>query len=280
MASWNNENQQPASGGRPTANPLGGSLRKDDIQLKRLGPQAIDPVELIKGAFEFIKAHPLETAVLPIGVIIVFSIINQIVSFVANFVAATVGGSLGNAIGGDAGQAVSIGITVVTSLVVGVVGQVIMAALMGGINIIWLRIIRGQSASINDAMAIKSFIVPLILTSIMGQFAITFGFLLLIVPGVVLALGLAMMQYIVIDKNLKFVDALKASWELMDGYKMQYFIFGMILMVVNFIGMIPCFLGLIITIPISLGASLMFYNAIAEPGNAYNNLGNAPDVFS
>jgi len=55
--------------------------------------------------------------------------------------------------------------------------------------------------------------------------AIMIGFVLLIVPGIILSFGLSQTMYIMAEEpEIGPVDALKKSWEMMKGYKMEYFL--------------------------------------------------------
>lgn len=53
------------------------------------------------------------------------------------------------------------------------------------------------------------------------------GLCLLIVPGIIAAIGLSMTFIIMADNpNISGVDAIKKSWEIMKGNKTDYFLFG------------------------------------------------------
>ncbi|MEE1365392.1 MAG: DUF975 family protein, partial [Muribaculaceae bacterium] len=52
------------------------------------------------------------------------------------------------------------------------------------------------------------------------------GFYLLVVPGIIAALGLSMTFFIMVDDpNISGLDALKKSWQMMKGHKTDYFLF-------------------------------------------------------
>lgn len=76
------------------------------------------------------------------------------------------------------------------------------------------------------------------------------GFLLLIIPGIMLWAGLSQTFFIMNDEpELKVTEAMRKSWDMMDGYKVDYF-----LLVIRFIPWIilsvfTLFIGLIWLIP-------------------------------
>ncbi|GEM_PF-1949636 len=285
MASWNNQPNQPAqpaqSSGRPTSNPIGGSLTSADIQIERLQKRNFDAVEAIKNSFELVKEYPAETIAIPIVAMIIYGIAQTIISLPFNLLASFLSDSLGASIGGDAGQIVASVITSGTSMFVSMISSLLMAVLLGAINIIWLRAIRGQKLEMNNMVDVKSFAISLIITQLIMQLAMYAGLAFLILPGIIIGLGLSMSTFLVIDKNLKPMDAIKTSWALMKGHKVELFIFGIILAVFNFVGMLALCVGVIFTYAISIGAMAMFYDRLVEPGNAYaKDIGNAPQVFS
>jgi uncharacterized membrane protein len=58
--------------------------------------------------------------------------------------------------------------------------------------------------------------------------AIIIGFILLVVPGIIVAFGLSQTFFILADdKEIGAVDALKASWEMMKGNKVKFFVLSL-----------------------------------------------------
>ena len=54
---------------------------------------------------------------------------------------------------------------------------------------------------------------------------VTIGTLLLIVPGIILVFGLSQAMFILSEEpEMPAADVLRKSWEMMKGYKMDYFI--------------------------------------------------------
>ncbi|MEZ4462058.1 MAG: hypothetical protein R3E66_20530 [bacterium] len=254
----------------PARNPLGQNLGVSDILLQRPDAPSIDVVATFKNAFEMVKTYPAETVGGMVAVMVLTMIVNFVLAIVTGLVMGVVVTVLTKA--GDPGSGMMTLVTVlqvIVQLFTTAIITVISAVLMGGYNIMWLRIVRGEEVSFNNIMEVKPFVIPPVLTTILMQVAIFFGYLALIVPGVILAFGLCMTQIVVVDKNLKLVDALKGSWAITNGHKMSIFIFGILATVINVIGMIPCGLGMLVTIPMSLGALIQMYDILAVPGRAY-----------
>ena len=66
------------------------------------------------------------------------------------------------------------------------------------------------------------------LAGLVMQILVAVGFILLVVPGIILSCGLSMTYMIMLDNpQISGIDALKASWEMMKGHKWEYFVLGL-----------------------------------------------------
>lgn len=84
-------------------------------------------------------------------------------------------------------------------------------------------------------------------THLLTAVAILIGFLLFIIPGFILSLGLALSMFIISDdEEIGAYDALKKSWDMMNGYK------------VKMLGMVLMFIGLFILSMLTLGIALLW----------------------
>ncbi len=252
----------------PASNPMGQSLGVDDIELQNPAQPKVDLVATFTDALEIIKQHPAEAIGGAMGIMFLTLIVNLILSLISGVFVGLLTAAVGQT-GSEGAMYAVMGVQVVVQIFVTVLLVVVQAVLSGGYYIMWLRMVRGEEVSFNNFMDVKPFILPMILTALLLQFSMMVGMLLLVVPGILIALGCWMSPLVVLDKNLSPVNAMKGSWRITDGYKMDIFLFGIIMTVVNIVGLIPCGLGLIVTIPLSLGAMVSFYNQISVPGRAY-----------
>ena len=175
-------------GGKPAAAAKGQNLSADDLQLRATQSRgSLDPMDLIKTAFEYIKERPVEALGVPLGILVILMIANMIISFILNIftglIVAGIGGVAGNSGAGEAAFIVATLFSVITSLGVSFFFAMLQAVAIGALNILWLRIVRGQDASLNHLISIKNFALPLILGGLAFQAAVTLGFILFIVPG-------------------------------------------------------------------------------------------------
>lgn len=99
--------------------------------------------------------------------------------------------------------------------------------------------------------------------SILLGLAIAVGFLLLIVPGIIFTLMFMFTTFIVIDRELGPVEAMKESRRITHGYKWRLLGFGLVLALVNLLGILALVIGLLVSIPVS---SLAFAHAYRTLG--------------
>jgi len=99
------------------------------------------------------------------------------------------------------------------------------------------------------------------------------GFLLLIVPGIIWGIKYGFCMYLIIDREMNPIDALKKSAVMTEDVKFELFIFYIILGLFNLLGAMCLLVGLFVTIPTSMVAMAYVYRqllASAEPAPAIN----------
>lgn len=91
--------------------------------------------------------------------------------------------------------------------------------------------------------------------------------LFFVVPGIIMALAYTFAFYIIIDSDTKGNDALKASREMMNGYKWNYFVFE--LSFIGWILLIPFTFGLILIwlYPYKTVANTLYYEKLKDLKN-------------
>jgi len=104
--------------------------------------------------------------------------------------------------------------------------------------------------------------------SILTWLIVTVGFLLLIVPGVIAALGLYFASYLVIDRGAGPINALKQSWHITKGHKWQLFLFSLVLIGLNLLGLLALVVGIFVTVPITWLAITHAYRTLASQAEA------------
>jgi uncharacterized membrane protein len=166
-------------------------------------------------------------------------------------------------------------VLVIANLAVNIVGGtaslLVSSYMTGGIVLTALKAVRGERVAFGDPFSGGRFFGPMLVAAIAGSIVILIGYVLCIVPGVIVALGVCLYPYLIVDQTMPGVDALKRSWEMTKGHKMTIFLVGLIGIFVFIAGALACGIGLVlVSLPMAmLGAAYLYLRikgeAIPEP---------------
>lgn len=92
------------------------------------------------------------------------------------------------------------------------------------------------------------------------------GLILLIIPGVMIAITYSQWQYLLIDKNLGIKEAFKKSAEMTRGKRLDIFYIGLLLIGIFILSIIPLGLGLLLSIPLSMVVPVYIYRTLDTGG--------------
>jgi uncharacterized membrane protein len=99
--------------------------------------------------------------------------------------------------------------------------------------------------------------------SILYGLTLVAGLILLIVPGIIFALMFMFTTFIVIDRDLGPVEAMKESNRITHGHKWSLLGFTLVLVLINLLGVIALVVGLLVSIPVSSLAVTHAYRVLS-----------------
>ena len=128
-----------------------------------------------------------------------------------------------------------------------------------------LKMIREEEFDREDIFKYIGAVLPIITISLL-VFIFTFlGCILLIIPGIIIALGYAMVYLIYVDsEEMLPMEYLNKSREMMYGYKWDYFIFTLSFLGWILFSVITLGIGLIWTIPYMSIAEILYYDELKK----------------
>jgi uncharacterized membrane protein len=88
------------------------------------------------------------------------------------------------------------------------------------------------------------------------------GLILLIIPGIIWAIQFQFFGYLIIDKGLGPIEALKKSSKITKGAKWDLFLLGILLVLINILGALALLVGLFATIPTTMIANAFVYRKL------------------
>ncbi len=195
-----------------------------------------DKIGLIKQSWEIVKKNAKFVAILMVA-FVVYQIVQGAVQ-----------GFFGE---GLLASLVSLGFTVLT-----------LFFQIGFIKII-LKLIDGHKAEITELWAYPQYLLRMIGATIVYTIIVVIGFILLIIPGIYLALRLQFYSYYIVDKNAGAMDSLRMSWKATDKNVINIFLFMLLILGINILGALALLVGLLITIPVSIIAVSLLYRKLS-----------------
>jgi hypothetical protein len=148
-------------------------------------------------------------------------------------------------------------------LLVTVISAPVYTVFTAGLFKYYLRLIRGESATIGDAFSgFGPSFGQLVLLSLVQMVLILIGYALCLIPGIYLAVAWYFSIPLVIDKRMNFWEALKLSRKLVSKHWFIVFAFMIVYGLLAVSGIIACCIGIFVTMPIGFAALMYAYETI------------------
>lgn len=143
---------------------------------------------------------------------------------------------------------------------IGFIASLLSLYLSASVTLMCIRYMRGELISFNDLLAIdfRTF-THYFLATIVSAMCVIVGFLCFILPGIYIMSRLIFVQYLVVDKKISFNQAIKESWNVSDGYALNFIGFLLAIFFVIIVGFLAFLIGIVVAIPITSLASAQLY---------------------
>lgn len=149
----------------------------------------------------------------------------------------------------------------VFGLVVVLIGFMIQAGIIRGA----LAIARGQAVDVSTFLSTDQLPQILIAAVLLGVGS-AIGFVLCFLPGIVFIFFSQFTMYYIVDKNMNAVDAIKASFSLVNRHLGSVIGLYLGVLVANTIGSLLCGVGLLVSFPVSvIATAYAFLRMNGEP---------------
>ena len=137
-----------------------------------------------------------------------------------------------------------------------------------GVSYANLRASRGDKLEIKDMFeAFKNYI-NVVLANLLAGAIIIIGLVLLIVPGIIFACKLAFVPYLVVDRKMEAIEAVKGSWRMTGGHSWKVFFIGVLAVLLSIAGLICFGIGIIFAIMWIRLAFASLYHAVTMSGGS------------
>lgn len=131
------------------------------------------------------------------------------------------------------------------SLALMIVGPPIYA----GFFIYTRKVATGEERSFNDFFSGFDMTLQLVLLGLVSGILIGFGFVLLIIPGIYLAIAYMLANQLVIFQKMEFWPAMEASRKIVTKNWGNFFLLALVMGLISLAGTLVLFIGLLLAIP-------------------------------
>jgi hypothetical protein len=154
-----------------------------------------------------------------------------------------------------------VGILIV--LVVTIVCAPVYMILTAGLMNYYLKMIRQETVTISDAFSgFGPGIGQLVLLGIVTNVLVLIGYALCVIPGIFLQVAWLFALPLIVDRRMQFWDAMELSRKMVCKHWFLVFGFFLVYALVAMAGILACCIGILVSLPIGLGAWMYAYETI------------------
>jgi len=148
---------------------------------------------------------------------------------------------------------------------VGLLVSIVSTYLSASVTLMTINYMRGKMISTNDLIVINfNTFLNYFLVTIVSGILILIALLFLIVPGIYVATRLIFAQYLVVDKNLSFDEAIKTSWKMSEGNVLNFIAFYFAMFFLLLLGLLCLVVGVLVAAPVVMLATAALYVLFAN----------------
>ena len=136
------------------------------------------------------------------------------------------------------------------------------APLYAGYCIAAFRILTGKPFQFSDFFGGFNYFLPLFLAGLASGIIVSVGTVLLILPGIYLTVGYMLTVFLVIDYRMEFWQAMETSRKIVTKNWFAFFVFALLLFLINLLGIIALGVGLLVSAPVTACAAAIAYKEI------------------
>jgi uncharacterized membrane protein len=149
---------------------------------------------------------------------------------------------------------------------IGVIKQIAQIVMVLGLAQLMILMVRGNDVSIKNWLGGITFrIVGVgIVAGFLYSLAILLGSILLIIPGIFIALIMSMHSYLIVDQNRGIIASLGESIRITKGHRWNLFLFFICMGLWNLLGVLALGVGVLITAPFTGLAMVLVYDYLVK----------------
>ena len=142
-------------------------------------------------------------------------------------------------------------------------GLLLVSPIDYGVSFANLKAARGDRLEIKNMFEVFKNYINAVLAGLLVTVIVVIGLVLLIVPGIIFACKLAFTPYLVVDRKMEVIEAVKESWRMTGGYSWKVFLIGLLAIPIAIAGLICFGIGIIFAIMWIRLAFASLYHAVS-----------------
>jgi len=144
-----------------------------------------------------------------------------------------------------------------------------------GVSFAYLKAARGDRLEIKDIFAAFQNFWNAVLANLLVTIIIVIGLFLVIIPGIFFACKLAFTPYLVVDRQMDVIEAIRTSWRMTGGHGWKVFLIGLLGIPIFIAGLICFGIGAIISVMWISMAMASLYHAVSTSAGVPESSGAA-----
>jgi uncharacterized membrane protein len=116
-----------------------------------------------------------------------------------------------------------------------------------GVQYAFLKVSRDEKVEVMDMFLFTKNFWNTVFAYLLTDIIIVVGCLFCLVPGIILACKLAFVSYLVVEKKMDAVSAIKESWRMTKGHSYTVFVIGLLAIFIYIGGFLLCGVGIILS---------------------------------
>ena len=153
-------------------------------------------------------------------------------------------------------------LAVVLSALSSMVPVIIQGPLLAGFHIFCIKKLMNRPAEFADLFKGFNYFIPTLVASLLVSLFASLGFLLCIIPGLVITAMYSFTYLFIVDKRMDFWPAMQASHSIVKNDYFGFTMFVLLMALIHLLGVLCCIVGVFIAMPVCLAAVTLAYKQI------------------
>ena len=133
-----------------------------------------------------------------------------------------------------------------------------------GLFKIAIKFVDSEKPKLSDLFSCFHLVFKLFFAEVIGGLIWVIGLILLIIPGIIWMTRIIFFRYLIVDKEVGPIEALKGSFRMTRGAAWNLFLLILLLLCINLLGLICLVIGLFVTIPITVVSYAFVYRKLEK----------------